>query len=401
MNFINSYLDDDQNNNNPITLFCNKNNSFQGSTVLGKGFILSYDEGISILNSDIKYRDVVFPYLIGDDINNSPNQSPQRFVINFFDWTEEKAKNYPLAYNIILEKVMPERQKVNREARKKYWWRFGDRAVNLYNTISNNKTVFVVCRVTKYLCFSRVSSKYVYDVGTNTLKYEKFDDYSILQSTIHDSWARKYGSSLESRLRYLNEDCFETFPFPSNNSIQNRLEIIGESYHEFRKQLMISIELGLTKTYNLFHSNAITSLAINEKEKQVAGLVKHLEKTPSIISFNEAVKGILKLRELHKEMDESVLEAYGWHQDDPKWGEAIQLRHDFYEVDYLPENDRVRYTIHPEARKEVLKRLLQLNHERYAEEVAAGLHDKKGAKKEEKTKKVKGSKSEDGPGLFD
>jgi hypothetical protein len=49
----------------------------------------------------------------------------------------------------------------------------------------------------------------------------------------------------------------------------------------------------------------------------------------------------------------------------------------------------VRYTIHPEARKEVLKRLLQLNHERYAEEVAAGLHDKKGAKKESKETKPK------------
>jgi hypothetical protein len=80
-------------------------------------------------------------------------------------------------------------------------------------------------------------------------------------------------------------------------------------------------------------------------------------------------------------LDEAVLEAYGWHQDDPKWGKAIELRHDFYEVDYLPENDRVRYTIHPEARKEVLKRLLQLNHELYAEEVEKGLHSKTKAPK--------------------
>jgi hypothetical protein len=93
-------------------------------------------------------------------------------------------------------------------------------------------------------------------------------------------------------------------------------------------------------------------------------------------------------------MDQAVLEVYGWHQDDPKWGKAIQLRHDFYEVDYLPENDRIRYSIHPEARKEVLKRLLQLNHERYAEEMAAGLHDKKGAKKDPKEKKPKAPKQE-------
>ena len=72
-------------------------------------------------------------------------------------------------------------------------------------------------------------------------------------------------------------------------------------------------------------------------------------------------------------MDKAVLETYSW-QD-------IQLRHDFYEVDYLPENDRVRFTIHPEARKEILKRLLELNHKIHKEEVKAGLWDKKGKKK--------------------
>lgn len=40
----------------------------------------------------------------------------------------------------------------------------------------------------------------------------------------------------------------------------------------------------------------------------------------------------------------------------------------FYEVNYLPENDRLRSTIHPEARKEILKRLLELNHKIHEEE---------------------------------
>jgi hypothetical protein len=49
----------------------------------------------------------------------------------------------------------------------------------------------------------------------------------------------------------------------------------------------------------------------------------------------------------------------------------------FYEVDYLPENDRVRYTISPDARKEVLKRPLKLNHEIHEQEVKAGLYAKR------------------------
>ena len=78
-------------------------------------------------------------------------------------------------------------------------------------------------------------------------------------------------------------------------------------------------------------------------------------------------------------MDQAVLEAYGWMD--------IDLAHDFYKVDYLPENDRVRYTISPEARKEVLKRLLELNHKIHEEEMKSGINAKKNnntCKKKEK-----------------
>jgi hypothetical protein len=157
---------------------------------------------------------------------------------------------------------------------------------------------------------------------------------------------------------------------------------------------MLGLQLGLTKTYNLFHSNAITALSINEKDKQVASLHKHLEKTANTISFDEAIQGILKLRELHVQMDEAVLDAYGWgapitnYESSITEGDnvirnsqfVIDLKHDFYEVDYLPENDRIRFTIHPDARKEVLKRLLELNHKIHEEEVRKGLWDKKGNK---------------------
>ncbi|TAE03444.1 MAG: hypothetical protein EAZ97_01480 [Bacteroidetes bacterium] len=39
----------------------------------------------------------------------------------------------------------------------------------------------------------------------------------------------------------------------------------------------------------------------------------------------------------------------------------IDLAHDFYEIAYLPENDRVRYSISESARKEILAKLLALN----------------------------------------
>ena len=126
--------------------------------------------------------------------------------------------------------------------------------------------------------------------------------------------------------------------------------------------------------------NTISILKAQEFQKQygkkTVNLWKHLKKTEGVCPFNEAVQDITHLRELHKQIDETVLKAYGW-QD-------INLAHDFYEVDYLPENDRVRYTISPEARKEVLKRLLKLNHEIHEQEVKAGLHAKGKTKKKQK-----------------
>ncbi len=72
---------------------------------------------------------------------------------------------------------------------------------------------------------------------------------------------------------------------------------------------------------------------------------------------------VTELRRLHLDLDHAVAAAYGW--DD------LDLDHGFHET---PQG--VRFTIGPLGRVEVLDRLLELNHERYATEVAAGLHVK-------------------------
>jgi len=180
--------------------------------------------------------------------------------------------------------------------------------------------------------------------------------------------------------------CYESFPFPQNPSpeIESMLEQIGENYYGHRRQLMLKMQLGLTKTYNQFHNKQLSAINSDLPEKEIEkqygkatlNLWNHLKRTENTCLFNEAVEGIFELRRLHKTMDETVLKAYGW--------EDINLAHDFYEVDYLPENDSVRYTISPDARKEVLKRLLKLNHKIHEQEVKAGLHAKGKNKKKQK-----------------
>ena len=67
-----------------------------------------------------------------------------------------------------------------------------------------------------------------------------------------------------------------------------------------------------------------------------------------------------------RHIDEAVAEAYGWTD--------LVLEHDFHEVDYLPKDDRIRFTTSGKSRIGILRRLAQLNKERYEEEVRQGLH---------------------------
>jgi len=174
----------------------------------------------------------------------------------------------------------------------------------------------------------------------------KWGTFLVLQSHIHTLWAWKYGIRRKLDLRYSPKRCSHTFPFPTLHSNGDSL---GKQYHDIREESMCQYSEGLTSLYNRFHHP------------------------------DEASTQIENLRILHIEMDRAVAAAYGW--DDLDFG------HDFQET-----KQGVRFTISEEARREVLQRLLKLNHERYEEEVRQGLHDKKGKKKSRK-KASKKSKS--------
>lgn len=413
---ITAYLDESEDIGNPYVLEANADKSFVGSYVLGKGFVLEPDEARRITDADPRYHDVIFPYLNGDDLNNNPDQSPSRYVINFFDWplrrytesewraldeaTRERmsrriregsfepiappmhkhqvAADYPVCLDIVERLVKPERDKINRDVRRERWWHYGERAPGLYRAISRLQTVFAVPLTAKYLSFVPFEKHHVFTHALAVIADGSKAFLSQLTCSFSEVWAWKNSSTMGgSTLRYTPSDCFETFPFLPDLTAEQEAELerIGEQYHEHRRQLMLGIQLGLTKTYNLFHSQPLRpatpdELVLEDKpfEKllgnQAAHLRKHLLRTPeATLSFSEAVAGIEQLRRLHVQMDTAVLNAYGW-QD-------MALGHAFHEVDYLPENDRIRYTISPTARKEVLKRLLLLNHDLYAQEQAA------------------------------
>jgi methylase of polypeptide subunit release factors len=388
VSLINSHLTDIF-EEDPHSLNTNKGHSYIGHVIYGDGFLIKKEVFEQIKREFPEEISIIYPYITGSDVYSSFDHTSDRSVIYFNEKNENEAKIFKKCFSILEQNVKPFRLTQDSAKYPRMvieWWKFWANRIELNKKIAHNSFVLVQTRVSKTHGFVFLDKNQIFSDSLVVFDFDNFIYFASLQCTMHELWAWKYSSTMKSDRRYSPTDCFENFPFPQNLVQQNeqQLETIGEAYHEHRKQLMLGMQLGLTKTYNLFHSNAITAQSINDKEKQVASLQKHLEKTANTISFYEAIKGILKLRELHVQMDVAVLDAYGWGFDSAQPDKGIDLRHDFYEVDYLPENDRVRFTIHQDARKEVLKRLLELNHNIHKEEVAAGLFDKKSNSKPKK-----------------
>jgi hypothetical protein len=382
-----------------IPLYKNKNITSIGSQLTGEGFKLSAEDANNYVLKSNKNSEVLFPFLTGDDINSNFNIESNVWVIDFMNLDISESEKYKELFSLIELKVKTERENGNDERGRKIWWQHLRNRIDIYTRIRKKQYTIINAVVSKYPILIRYSPFTVFSNKITIFDIDNIQE-TILYSSLYHEWVYKQSTTMgASTINYGTIECFETFPFPQNltTSQEQKLEQIGEEYHEFRRQLMLKMQLGLTKTYNAFHAKEIQeSRAKNqdlegldkkamEKQygKEVWNLWNHLQKTENACSFEEAVADIIHLRELHVEMDEAVLEAYGWNltpSPSPQ-GEGsksgISLRHDFYEVDYLPENDRVRYTIHPEARKEILKRLLELNHKIHAEEVEMGLWEKK------------------------
>lgn len=373
VSFINPFFEDSDVSGDPLILNQNKSQIFQGSILLGEGFFISDDEAARLIDDDPRNRDVIFPITTGRELNNVPNTEPQRKVISFHDWTEERSREYEGPFAVVEERVRPDRMGYdeNRNAWnrsvKENWWLFGSLRVGLYSKIQSRPRCFAAAVVTKYLSFSAVPTDFLFTHKCYVFATERWDMFSIVQSSLHEIWARKYSGSLAQTMNYSPTDCFETFALPGNiwDEEYPDLSEIGERYHEHRKQLMLMLWLGLTKIYNLFHDPELSVEMVADESGKDEDIAR------------EGYEGLIELRRLHVEMDNAVRDAYGW-QD-------LDLGHGFHEVETLPENDRIRYTISPTARKEVLKRLLALNHQRAAEEKAqadaAKPVKKKGGKK--------------------
>ena len=342
----------------------------KGCQIYGQGFL--FDDGDTkatpvaalerIRREEPQSYARIHPYIGGSQVNSSPDLSVNRWAINVSDLDSKEAlESFPALSAIIRSRVKPERDALpdrpSNRPLKRRWWAYQAHRPALERATRRMDRVLVGSQVTAHIAFVFQPTDRIFSQKLNVFLFQFYWEFAVMQSTVHIGFARRFTSTLGETINYSATDCFETFPFPESSQADPTCELSGKNYHEFRADLMVRNDEGLTKTYNRFHDP------------------------------NETDPDMQQLRELHAAMDRVVLDAYGW-TDIPTDCKFL-LDYDIDEETWGKKKKPYRYRWPEEVHNEVLARLLDLNRERYAEEVAAGLHAEKGTRGAASKKKTR------------
>jgi len=378
---ITAYLFHAGGHESPAQLPENDEKSFIGSYVLGMGFTFDntdtdgvatpLDEMGRLIAKDPRNKERIFPYIGGEEVNDSPTHQHHRYVINFEDfpvrrddlgasWTNADedqiegwlragivptdypypvAADWPDLLDIVQRKVQPARLTDNRENYRRYWWRFAERRPGLSDALKQRSLAMVLSRVGNAFAFALMDARIVPSERLVVFAHEEIGVFCVLQSRVHEIWARFFGSTLKDDLMYAPEDCFKTFPFPLGFESNTNLRNAGRTYYDLRAQIMLDHGKGLTATYNEFHNP------------------------------NSEWSEIGELRTLHDSVDRAVLDSYGWNEIKP----MCDFFPEFEDEDAAEEKDlsrkkKFRYRWPDGVRDEVLAKLLDLNRKRAPKE---------------------------------
>ena len=309
----------------PVPLTENNGIAFIGSYILGQGFVLDQHSANAMISEQPSNAEVVRPYLVGEDLNNRPDLSASRWVIDFFDRTLDEAARYALPFERVEATVKPERQRrhedgtfVLRKPLPDRWWHYAEKRPGMRAAIRELDRVIAVTLTSNAMAPQFVTTEQVIDQTAPIFATDDPAYLAALNSNLHRVWAIKYATTFGTGFRYSITKAFQTFPFPQ---LTPHLARLGEVLHASRLQVMSDRNVGVTALYSL-----INSVSCAEPDIQ-------------------------RLREIESQIDVGMLQAYGWAE--------IHASHGFYSYRNL-----LRWTLAPTARTQVLDALLKENQRR-------------------------------------
>ena len=289
---------------------------FQGQTVgHTEAFVLTTRAAVDLISHDPKSRDVLHPYIIGDEILKTG--APGRWVIDIVAQDAPSAKAMaPGAYKRLQRIVLPERKEKARleaetnqaiaEARPNArlnwhhrnflarWWQQSYRRAELFDKVAKSDRYVVLSRVAsenRRPVFAFVSSANRASDAVQCFSFD--DDYSlgILHSAAHSAWFLERCTFWKVDPRYTPTTVFDSFPWPQNPDVE-AVQAVADAT---RAVLEVREEL----------SHAGLPLA---------------EQYDSLRD-----PGVNRLRAAHSTLDDAVLAAYRFSADDDLVAQLLRL----------------------------------------------------------------------------
>jgi len=278
-----------------LPLLANAGLSSRGFTLVGRGFVLEADEAVRLLEADPQHAEVIRPYRNGKDLTSRPRGV---YVIDFGMRDEAEVKSYPVLYDVVRDRVKPQRDANKRDTYRRFWWRYGEARVTLRESVEGLRRFIATPYVSKHRFFTFLDAAIAPDEKLVCIAVEEPYILGVLSSRVHVDWAQAAGARLGigNDPTYNNSLCFDPFPFPDPPpELRQRIADVAERLDRHRKEALERDErVTMTGMYNVVEKLR-SGEALTAKEREIHEI---------------AACGVL--RDLHDELDRLVAEAYGW-----------------------------------------------------------------------------------------
>ena len=232
--------------------------------------------------------DVIRPVATAVDV---VQRSRQMWTIDFGLMCLEVAVQYEKPFEYAKKHIYPIRSRNRRAAYASRWWQYGEPRPGMRRALDRQSRYIATPAVSKHRLFVWVKPEVLCNQGM--LVFARDDDYffGVLQSRIHELWARRKGTQLreaESGCRYTPTTTFETFPLPWSPGLEPMSDSRVEALAEAARGLVAKRDAWLNPP------------GASAEELKKRTLTKLYNENPTW------------LRDAHRELDQAVLEAYGW-----------------------------------------------------------------------------------------
>lgn len=297
---INSDLSIGQDLTKALALTATRGLCSRGVALHGLGFLVPSTE-LSRVGYDTvsSIASVVKPYQNGRDVMAKPRNF---YAIDFQGMSAADARSrFPAAYQWVLERVKPERDRNNEPYRREHWWLFGRTHQELRDFIAGTGRYILTVETQRNRVFIFESENVLSDNKCVCIGLNDAWVLSVLSSRAHVWWATSKGGWLGAGNDpvYVKSSCFDPFPFPDpNDATRTRLSELGEELDATRKAVQAEhADLTLTGLYNVLEKLKAGE-ALSDKEADIKDRGR-----------------VLILKDLHDQIDRATADAYGWPHD--------------------------------------------------------------------------------------